>query len=69
MGKALTIGSLAKRVGTRPSAIRFYERQGLLAPQRLPNGYRVYDPQPSRFYASLIEQGRLASRLRKSGKS
>ena len=43
MGKTLTIGAVAKRVGTRPSAIRFYERQGLLAPHRLPNGYRVYD--------------------------
>jgi MerR family transcriptional regulator, copper efflux regulator len=39
----LTIGSVAKRTGLSASAIRYYERQGLLRPSRLPNGYRVYD--------------------------
>lgn len=39
----LTIGALARRVRVRPSAIRYYEAQGLLRPSgRLPNGYRVY---------------------------
>jgi DNA-binding transcriptional MerR regulator len=39
----LTIGSLARRVGVRASALRYYERQGILrAPARRPNGYRIY---------------------------
>jgi DNA-binding transcriptional MerR regulator len=29
-------------MGVQPSAVRFYERQGLIASERLPNGYRVY---------------------------
>jgi DNA-binding transcriptional MerR regulator len=42
MSKALTIGTLARRMGVQPSAVRFYERQGLIASERLANGYRVY---------------------------
>ena len=39
----LTIGHVARRVGIRPSAIRYYEAQGILNPtDRRPNGYRVY---------------------------
>ena len=39
----LTIGKVAERVGLRPSAIRFYERRGVLRPTlRAPNGYRFY---------------------------
>jgi MerR family transcriptional regulator, copper efflux regulator len=38
----LTIGKVAKRTAFSASAIRYYERQGLLRPSRLPNGYRVY---------------------------
>ena len=43
MGNRLTIGVVARRTGIRPSAVRFYERQGLVASERLANGYRVYD--------------------------
>jgi len=39
----LTIGKVAKHTGFSASAIRYYERQGLLRPSRLLNGYRVYD--------------------------
>jgi DNA-binding transcriptional MerR regulator len=40
----LTISALARRVGLRPSAVRYYERRGIVPrPARLPNGYRVYD--------------------------
>src|ERR1700730_7429601 len=40
----VTIGSLAQHSGLRPSAIRYYERMGLLpAPQRR-SGRRDYDP-------------------------
>ena len=40
----LTIGNVARRVGIRNSAVRYYEARGLLKPTaRLPNGYRIYD--------------------------
>ena len=39
----LTIGKVAGRVGIRASAIRYYERQGMLQPTiRGANGYRSY---------------------------
>ena len=39
----LTIGKVARRVGIRPSAIRYYERQRLFQPTvRGANGYRTY---------------------------
>lgn len=39
----MTIGQLAKRVGLRPSALRYYEDQGLLPPDgRTESGYRLY---------------------------
>jgi DNA-binding transcriptional MerR regulator len=39
----LTIGKVARRVGIRPSAIRYYERQDILQPTvRGANGYRTY---------------------------
>lgn len=39
----MRIGELAKRLGTTPETIRFYEGTGLLpVPSRGPNGYRVY---------------------------
>ena len=39
----LSIGKVAQRVGIRPSAIRYYERQGMLPPTvRAANGYRFY---------------------------
>ena len=39
-----TVGQLAKVVGVRPSTLRYYEAEGLLAPtQRSEAGYRLYD--------------------------
>jgi len=39
-----TIGEVAQRVGVRSSAVRYYERQGILPPAvRRQNGYRSYD--------------------------
>lgn len=39
----LTIGRVARQVGIQPSAIRYYEAQGILRPAaRLASGYRVY---------------------------
>jgi DNA-binding transcriptional MerR regulator len=43
--KRLTIGQLARRVGLRTSALRYYEAQGLLVPEaRSEAGYRLYTP-------------------------
>ncbi|TET83400.1 MAG: MerR family transcriptional regulator [Anaerolineales bacterium] len=42
----LTIGQLARRVGLRTSALRFYQEQGLLQPiGRTESGYRLYTPE------------------------
>jgi DNA-binding transcriptional MerR regulator len=39
----LTIGHVARSVGIRPSAIRYYERHGIVEPAaRGANGYRFY---------------------------
>jgi DNA-binding transcriptional MerR regulator len=39
----LTIGKVARHVGIQPSAIRYYERQGMVQPTvRGANGYRRY---------------------------
>jgi DNA-binding transcriptional MerR regulator len=38
-----TIGKVARRLGVRTSAIRYYESRGLLRSTRLPNGYRIYE--------------------------
>lgn len=42
----ITIGQLARKVGLRPSAIRYYEAQGVLrSPSRSVSGYRLYGPE------------------------
>ncbi|UNO41763.1 MerR family transcriptional regulator [Streptomyces sp. MST-110588] len=38
----MRIGELARRAGVTPKAVRYYEALGLLAPERLANGYRDY---------------------------
>ncbi len=43
MAQGLYIGDLAKRVGTNPKTIRYYEGLGLLSsPERTDSGYRLY---------------------------
>jgi DNA-binding transcriptional MerR regulator len=39
----MRIGDLSRRTGASQRSLRYYEEQGLLAPTRLPNGYREYD--------------------------
>lgn len=40
----MKIGEIARRSGIGIDTIRFYEREGLLmAPERRPSGYRLYD--------------------------
>ena len=38
----MRIGQLAEATGLSRDALRFYEKRGLLAPQRSSNGYRHY---------------------------
>lgn len=60
----LKIGELAKRAGVSADALRLYERLGLIKSERLPNGYRVYDPQIEQL-VKLIRRGqRLGFTLR-----
>ena len=40
----LAIGELARRAGTAPSALRYYERLGLLPPAERAGGKRHYPP-------------------------
>src|SRR5262249_40099862 len=45
----LTIGKLAAAAGVRSDTLRYYEREGLIAPAgNSPAGYRLYDQAPRR---------------------
>ncbi len=41
--RGLTIGQMSERTGLAPSAIRFYEEQGLVRPFRTDSGQRRFD--------------------------
>jgi len=56
----MTIGEVAAQVGVRTSAIRFYERKGLLpSPQRI-NGQRRYE-------SGVVQQMRVIQLAQKAG--
>lgn len=38
----MRIGELSQRSGVSIRSLRYYEEQGLLHPDRLPSGYRIY---------------------------
>ena len=58
--KLLTIGAVARLTGLRPSALRYYERRGLLpAPARV-NGRRQYS-------AAIIQQVALMQFVQRAG--
>lgn len=44
----MKIGEVARRAGVTVKTVRYYEAAGLLAPARLPNGYRDYSEQDAR---------------------
>jgi len=59
----LRVSELAGRAGVTPSAVRFYERAGLLSPaRRAANGYRVFDE-------SALEELAFVSRAKGIGMS
>jgi MerR family redox-sensitive transcriptional activator SoxR len=55
----LTIGELSARSGVAPSALRFYERQGLISAGRTSGNQRRYDRATLRRIA-LVQAGRAA---------
>ncbi len=59
MGSQLTIGELSERSGVSASALRFYERQGLIAARRTDGNQRRYDRVTLRRVA-LVQAGRAA---------
>ena len=59
MASALTIGELSARSGVAPSALRFYEAQGLIASERTTGNQRRYARSTLRRVA-LIQAGRAA---------
>ncbi|HEU4540939.1 MAG TPA: MerR family transcriptional regulator [Jiangellaceae bacterium] len=50
----MRIGDLAKRAGTTPRALRFYEMQGLITAQRAMNGYREYGDDDLRLVKEIL---------------
>lgn len=70
----MRIGELAAQAGTTTDTIRFYEKIGLLASERRPNGYRDFPPETAqwlhyvstaqRLGFSLAEIARNGERLR-----
>jgi DNA-binding transcriptional MerR regulator len=50
----MRIGDLAKRAGTTPRALRFYETQGLITAQRAVNGYREYGDDDLRLVKEIL---------------
>lgn len=41
-GHVVRIGEMVRRTGVSERLLRYYEQQGLLAPERMPSGYRIY---------------------------
>lgn len=52
-GVTLRIGELSRRSGVTPRALRYYEEQGLLRPERRPSGYREYSEEDVRTVHSV----------------
>ena len=64
MSSLLTVGQLAKRVGLRPSALRYYEEQGLLPPTaHSEGGYRLYDAAAEESLRFILRAQRLGFSL------
>jgi MerR family Zn(II)-responsive transcriptional regulator of zntA len=62
--KFVTVGQLAKRFGLRPSALRYYEEQGLLVPTaHSEGGYRLYDADAEETLRFLLRTQRLGFSL------
>jgi hypothetical protein len=54
----LRIGQVAQRAGVSTRALRYYEEQGLLEPERTPSGQRVF---PASAVARVLTPARWAT--------
>src|SRR5690606_15742583 len=64
----MTISQFAARTGLPASALRFYERRGLLRARRASNGYRMYEEQQvadARYVRSLRDAGVALAEIRR----
>jgi MerR family transcriptional regulator, redox-sensitive transcriptional activator SoxR len=59
MARELTIGELSARSGVSPSALRFYERKGLIAAERSHGNQRRY-PRVTLRRVALVQAGKAA---------
>ncbi|WP_432056629.1 MerR family transcriptional regulator [Streptomyces sp. bgisy022] len=62
-GDTMTITELAGALGVRPSTLRFWEQEGLLAPER------VTSQRARRYTAAAVAQARIVAALRGGGHS
>ncbi|MFD0856657.1 MerR family transcriptional regulator [Actinomadura adrarensis] len=63
----MRIGEMVRRTGVSERLLRYYEEQGLLAPERLPSGYRVYtetDVETVRHIRILLSAGLPTAKIR-----
>ena len=67
MEDALTIAEVAKRSGVAPSALRFYEDQGLLRSERTDAGHRRYPRAVIRRVAFIVFAQRVGLTLEEIG--
>ena len=63
----LTAAHTAKRLGVTVRALRVYEREGLIRPLRLVNGYRAYGPEELARLHQVLALKRLGLPLRRIG--
>jgi MerR family transcriptional regulator, redox-sensitive transcriptional activator SoxR len=63
MSQGLTIGDLSHRTGLAPSAIRYYETLGIIAPLRNAGGHRRYARSDIRRLSFIIAGQRLGFAL------
>jgi DNA-binding transcriptional MerR regulator len=59
----MRIGELARTAGVTTKAVRYYESVGLVAAERLPNGYRDYDEVDVRLVREIRTLGALGIRV------
>lgn len=57
--KQYTIGDVSKRLGISRDSLRFYEKKGIITPQKLENGYRCYSYEDTRKLLDIMFYRRL----------
>ena len=65
--KQYTIGDVSKRLGISRDSLRFYEKKGIITPQKLENGYRCYSYEDTRKLLDIMFYRRLNFSIEGSG--